>query len=209
MPPRLPENPHMTSAPSPTPLPPQALQYLEYVRVQKRLAERTVVLYTLDLERLVALAKPTGLPLLQLTEAHIRRFAAQMRADGRSGRGIALILSGWRGFFAWAARQGLLDYNPVQGVRAPKSPRHLPKALPVDEAVQLAQYQSQTTASWLEARDAAMVELLYSSGLRVGELVGLDAVASSSAQHNGRGCAWFAAQSSCYNSYHSGLYVRR
>jgi len=174
--------------PTPTPpLPPEALQYLEYVRVQKRLAERTVVLYTLDLERLAAFAQPTGLSLLQLTEAHIRRFTAQMRANGRSGRGIALILSGWRGFFAWAARQGLLHYNPVQGVRAPKSARPLPKALPVDDAVQLAEYQAPATPPWLKARDTAIAELLYSSGLRVGELVGLDAQASQAAQHNGHG----------------------
>jgi len=187
MPPAPPLTPPLTPTPTPPELPPEALQYLEYVRVQKRLSERTVALYTLDLERLAAFAQPTGLSLLQLTEAHIRRFAAHMRANGRSGRGIALILSGWRGFFAWAARQGLLDYNPVQGVRAPKSARPLPKALPVDDAVQLAEYQSPATSPWLKARDTAIAELLYSSGLRVGELVGLDAQASQAAQQNNHG----------------------
>jgi integrase/recombinase XerC len=69
----------------------------------------------------------------------------------------------------------------VQDVRAPKAPKPLPKALGVDDAVQFANFQSADDV-WLEARDAAIVELLYGSGLRVGELVGLDAVASSSAR---------------------------
>lgn len=173
--------------PSPPPLPPEALRYLEHVRVEKRLAARTLTLYTLDLERLVRLAEPTGLPLLQLSSGHIRRFVAQMHSGGRSGRGIALILSGWRGFYAWAARQGLVPHNPVLDVRAPKAPKPLPKALPVDDAVRLAEHEHAGADPWLEARDAAMVELLYGCGLRVGELVGLDAVPGPETQRQGRG----------------------
>jgi integrase/recombinase XerC len=78
-------------------------------------------------------------------------------------------------------RQSLVASNPVQDVRAPKAPKPLPKALAVDDAVQFADFVSED-APWLEARDAAMVELLYGSGLRVGELVGLDAVASAQAR---------------------------
>ena len=96
-----------------------------------------------------------------------------MHSGGRSGRGIALILSGWRGFYVWLGRQGLVASNPVQDVRAPKAPKPLPKAMGIDDAVQFANFQSEDGA-WFEARDAAMVELLYGSGLRVGELVGLD-----------------------------------
>jgi len=171
----------------PAPLPPEARQYLEHVRVEKRLAARTLTLYTLDLERLAAFAETAGQPLLQLTSAHIRRFVAQMHAGGRSGRGIALILSGWRGFFAWAARQGLVPHNPVQDVRAPKAPKPLPKALPVDDAVRLAEHEQPGADPWLEARDAAIVELLYGCGLRVGELVGLDVAPSPAAHQQGRG----------------------
>ena len=172
---------------APPPLPPEALRYLEHARVEKRLAARTLTLYTLDLQRLAAMAAQAGVPLLQLGNAHIRRFVAQMHAQGRGGRGIALILSGWRGFFAWAARQGLVAHNPVQDVHAPKAPKPLPKALPVDEAVHLAEYQQAHADSWLEARDAAIVELLYGCGLRVGELVGLDAAPSPAAHQQGRG----------------------
>ncbi|AVO49840.1 recombinase XerC [Melaminivora suipulveris] len=169
------------------PLPAEALAYLEHARVQKRLAERTLALYTQDLQRLCAHARQLGLAPLALGSAHLRRFAAQMHAGGRSARGIALILSGWRGFYTWAARQGLISHNPAQDVRAPKAPRPLPKALPVDDAVRLAEHRQPQADPWTEARDAAMVELLYGCGLRVGELVGLDAVASSQAHRQGRG----------------------
>ena len=172
---------------APPALPAEALASLELARVQKRLAERTLQLYTQDLQRLQAAAQPLGLPLLALTSAHLRRFAAQLHASGRSARGIALILSGWRGFYTWAARQGLLERNPAQGVRAPKAPRPLPKALAVDEAVHLAEHCEPQADPWEEARDAAMVELLYGCGLRVGELVGLDVAASSAAHRQGRG----------------------
>lgn len=157
-------------------------RYLEHVRVEKRLAQRTVELYALDLQKLSENAQKAGVPLLQVQNAHIRRWVAQMHGGGRSGRGIALILSGWRGFYTWLGREGLVKSNPVQDVRAPKAPKPLPKALSVDDAVQLAEFSEDEADPWLEARDAAVVELLYGCGLRVGELVGLDAQASSAAK---------------------------
>ena len=169
------------------PTDPHVLRYLEHVRVEKRLAARTLTLYTLDLEKLAQFAAGVNLPLLQLTSAHIRRFVAQMHSGGRSGRGIALILSGWRGFYTWAGRQGVVAHNPVQDVHAPKAPKPLPKALGVDDAVRLADYENTGADPWLEARDAAMVELLYGCGLRVGELVGLDAQASAAGNAAGQG----------------------
>ncbi|MDE2418396.1 MAG: tyrosine recombinase XerC [Burkholderiales bacterium] len=156
-------------------------KYLEYVRVEKRLAQRTVELYALDLHKLSTYAAQAQVALCDVKNPHIRRWVAQMHSGGRSGRGIALILSGWRGFYAWLGRDGLVPSNPVQDVRSPKAPKPLPKALGVDDAVQFADFQS-ADDPWLEARDAAMVELLYGSGLRVGELVGLDVVASSTAR---------------------------
>jgi integrase/recombinase XerC len=162
-------------------------RYLEHVRVEKRLAERTVTLYSLDLDKLAAFAATAGVGLTDVQNHHIRRWAAQMHAGGRSGRGIALILSGWRGFYAWLGRQGRISANPVQDVRAPRQPRPLPKALGVDEAVQLAEHVAEADDTWLDARDAAMVELLYGSGLRVGELTGLDVAPSDGALRAGRG----------------------
>ena len=186
-------------------------RYLEYVRVEKRLAARTVELYALDLIKLRHYAAAVPVALTEVRNANIRRWVAQMHSGGRSGRGIALIMSGWRGFYAWLGRQGLVTSNPVQDVRAPKAPKPLPKALGVDDAVQLASFKKDSTlssidvgyspislvkarsklafaeAAFLELRDAAMVELLYSSGLRVGELIGLDAQASAAGNATGQG----------------------
>ena len=155
---------------------------LEHVRVQKRLAQRTVELYTLDLQKLQEFAVKSKVDLQAVQNAHIRHWVVQMHSGGRSGRGIALILSGWRGFYTWLGREGLIDANPVLDVRAPKAPKPLPKALSVDDAVALASFHSDDQEPWLQSRDAAIVELLYGSGLRVGELVGLDALASAQAR---------------------------
>ena len=201
-------------------LPAPALAYLEHVRVEKRLAPRTHTLYTLDLQKLAGFAQAAQVELLALQPVHIRRFAAQMHGAGRSARGIALILSGWRGFFQWAARQGLVPMNPVEGVRAPRAPKPLPKALGVEDALQLVNHVNTGAGAgppqagarpprgvatraaaergghfdpWIEARDAAMAELLYSSGLRVAELVGLDVAPGPDTERLARGWIDLAA----------------
>jgi integrase/recombinase XerC len=159
-------------------------RYLEHVRVEKRLAQRTVELYALDLAKLQTQAAQTGVALLDVTHSHIRRWVAQMHAAGRSGRGIALILSGWRGFYTWLGREGRVSANPVADVRAPKAAKPLPKALGVDEAVQLANFERAPGDgdAALDARDHCITELLYGCGLRIGELVGLDVQGSGVAR---------------------------
>ena len=159
-------------------------RYLEHVRVEKRLAQRTVELYALDLQKLEANAHQASVALVAVQNVHMRRWVAQMHGAGRSGRGIALILSGWRGFYTWLGREGLINGNPVQDVRAPKAAKPLPKALSVDEAVQLAGYQADASDGdpRLELRDQCITELLYGCGLRIGELVGLDVKASAQAR---------------------------
>ena len=163
---------------------PLVVRYLEHVRVEKRLAQRTLELYTLDLQKLQANARDAGVALTEVQNVHLRRWVAKMHGAGRSGRGIALILSGWRGFYTWLGREGLVTGNPVQGVRAPKAAKSLPKALSVDEAVQLASYQAEGAESdpFLETRDHCITELLYGCGLRIAELVGLDVRASGQAR---------------------------
>ena len=157
-------------------------RYLEHVRVEKRLAARTVELYAIDLQKLSAVARAAAVDLRAVHNTHVRHWVAQMHAGGRSGRGIALVLSGWRGFYAWLGREGLVDSNPVQDIRAPRAAKPLPKALSVDDAVQLASFRDASNDAWLEARDAALVELLYGAGLRVGEVIGLDVVAGPGAR---------------------------
>jgi integrase/recombinase XerC len=157
-------------------------RYLEFQRVERRLAARTLDLYQGDLVKLSQNAAQAGVALTAVQSSHIRRWVAQMHSGGRSGRGIALILSGWRVFYAWLGREGLVEANPVLDVRAPKSGKPLPKALGVDEAVQLAEFSDESDDPWLEARDAAMVELMYGGGLRVAELTGLDVQAGPQAR---------------------------
>ena len=159
-------------------------RYLEHVRVEKRLAARTVELYSLDLYKLAANAHVANVALRDVNNTHLRRWVAQMHSGGRSARGIALILSGWRGFYTWLGREGLVTSNPVQGVRSPKVSKPLPKALGVDEAVQLASHESRDDKldPIIEARDHCITELLYGCGLRIGELVSLDVRASAQAR---------------------------
>ncbi|MFM6996336.1 MAG: tyrosine recombinase XerC [Limnohabitans sp.] len=174
------------TSPEPT-LAPQVQAYLDHVRHEKRLAERTCTLYRLHLIQLQTLCHGAGLALDQVLPAHVRRWSAQWHAQGRQGRGIALVLSCWRGFYAWLGQQGQVPFNPVQGVRPPRSPKPLPAALSVDQAVQLAEHSDAALPPWQQARDAAMVELLYGCGLRVSELCGLDVQASDAALREGRG----------------------
>ena len=161
-------------------------RYLDHVRFEKRLSPRTCELYRQDLIKLRALCEASQVQPLQVQAHHVRGWLARMNQGGRTARGIGLILSGWRGFYLWAAREGLITANPVLGVRAPKAAKPLPKALTVDQAVRLAEHRATDLVSdkdrWLDARDAAIAELMYGSGLRVGELVGLDVCDSSTAR---------------------------
>ena len=170
-----------TEAASPA-LPVQIEKYLEYVRVERRLAARTVELYAIHLAALAQNAAAAGLALDQVQTAHVRRWMAQLHGSGHASRGIALVLSCWRSFYRWLGNEGLIGTNPVQDVHAPKAARPLPKALAVDDAVRLAELHDAEADPWDEARDRAIVELLYGCGLRVGELVGLDVQPSGTAR---------------------------
>ena len=157
-------------------------KYLEHVRVERRLAARTVELYAIHLQTLAGNAAAAGLALDKVQTAHVRRWMAQMHGAGREPRGIALVLSCWRSFYRWLGNEGLVGFNPVQDVHAPKAARPLPKALAVDDAVQLAELHDAEADPWDEARDRAIVELLYGCGLRVSELTGLDLRAGTTAR---------------------------
>ena len=156
-------------------------RHLAYLQVERRLADRTLALYGDAFDRLERLAAKIALPLRDAKTQHVRRFAAQLHAGGLSPRSIALVLSAWRGFYRWLGRAGVVDANPVDGVRAPRAPQPLPKALSVDHAVALVAHRDDAGDAVLAARDACLFELLYGCGLRVGELVGLDVVASGAA----------------------------
>lgn len=147
--------------------------YLDELAQQRRQSPYTVRNYQRDLQRLLALATEAGASSLAgLQDHHIRRFVGQLHSRGLSGRSIALALSAWRGFFRWLGQRGEARHNPVDGVRAPKSPKALPRVLSPDEAGRLLDAPAPETPA--DARDQAMFELFYSSGLRLAELASLD-----------------------------------
>ena len=156
-------------------------RHLVHLEVERRLAARTLTLYAEAFAHLQRFAAAQSLPLRQVQMHHVRRWAAALHGRGLGPRSIAIALSAWRGLYRWLGRDGLVALNPVEGVRAPKAPKPLPKALSVDHAMALAEpppaAAGEPMSPVLDARDQCIVELLYGCGLRVGELVGLDVLA--------------------------------
>jgi integrase/recombinase XerC len=170
-----------TRIPDPDP-DPDIARHLDYLKVERRLAARSLAIYAEAFDRLQRFATAAQLPLRSAQLHHIRRWAAQLHAGGQAPRSIALALSAWRGFYRWLGRDGLVAANPVDGVRAPRAAKPLPKALSVDHAVALVEHRDENGGDpALAARDVCIAELLYGCGLRVGELIGLDATASAAA----------------------------
>lgn len=148
-----------------------AARFLEHLAVERRMSEHTLDGYRRDLEALVAWnAARDGAPLVSLDTAALRAFIASEHRRGLSPRSLQRRLSACRSFFRWLHAYGAIPANPASGLRAPKAPRKLPEVLDVDEAVRLVEVD---TGAPLGLRDRAMLELLYSSGLRVSELCGL------------------------------------
>jgi integrase/recombinase XerC len=144
--------------------------YLDHLAHQRRLSAATREGYGRDLDRLLAATPATALD--RITPHVVRRTVAQLHAAGLTGRTLARMLSAWRSFFRWLARHHGLAANPCAGIRAPKVPKALPKALSPDAAQRLLDVAAEEP---LDVRDKAMFELFYSSGLRLAELVSLDA----------------------------------
>ena len=142
--------------------------YIEHLMHERRLSAHTTKNYQRDITALLSFAGDT-LPA-KLTAHDIRRAIAQLHGRGLDGRSIARMLSAWRGFYHYLARDHGYAQNPCIGIRAPKSAKRLPDALSPDDARQLVEVED-TDA--LAVRDRAMLELFYSSGLRLAELTGL------------------------------------
>jgi integrase/recombinase XerC len=151
-------------------------RHLEYLRVERRLAATTLKSVAASLDRLQGFAAAQDLALTAVQSHHIRRWAATLHGEGAAPRSVAIALSAWRGLYRWLGRERLIPANPVDGVRAPRAAKPLPKALPVDQAMALADLHRGATEAdaRLEARDHCIVELLYGCGLRVAELCALD-----------------------------------
>jgi len=143
--------------------------FLSHLRHERRLSEHTAANYARDVATLFELSGAN--PLADLDVHHARRFVAVLHGRGLQGRSLARALSAWRTFFRYLARDHRFRCNPFQGIRAPKSTKTLPKALSPDEAVRLVALIGDEE---LTVRDRAMLELFYSSGLRLSELTRLN-----------------------------------
>jgi len=144
-------------------------EFLDQITHQRRLSAGTARNYRHAVERLFALNP--GLSLEKVDAQHLRRSVSQLHAGGMSGRTIATMISGWRGFYRWLVKHRSYPHNPCTGLRAPKSPKGLPKALSPDLMARLLEGPASTPLEW---RDKAMFELFYSSGLRLAELTSLE-----------------------------------
>ena len=150
--------------------PPFVSDFLSHLIRERRLSPHTAEAYAHDVRMLMELTQEQESALQDLQIHQIRRFVARLHGRGLGGKSLARMLSAWRGFFNYLARDHGFTRNPCAGVRPPKSPKSLPKALSPDEATRLVSFPQSDP---LAVRDRAMFELLYSSGLRLSELTSL------------------------------------
>jgi len=154
---------------------PQATAWLarfeRHLAGERQLSSHTVAAYRHDLQCLQRWCERSGLPDWDaLDHQHVRSFAARSHAQGLSGRSVQRRLAAVRTFLGFLVNTGALRHNPALGVQAPKVGRRLPATLDVD---QMARLLSLRPRSVLQTRDLALMELLYSSGLRLTELTTL------------------------------------
>jgi integrase/recombinase XerC len=146
--------------------------YLKHLGTERRLSPHTSSNYARDLRALADYMDRGGLPdWSKVDSQHVRVFAARAHAGGLSPRSVQRRLSAVRGFFNYLLRERMVASNPAVDIRAPKAARRLPGTLDVDQINQLLDIPAEDA---LAVRDRAIMELFYSSGLRLDELVGLD-----------------------------------
>ena len=150
----------------------QLQRFLAHVSGERRLSDNTFMAYRRDLGALATWCDAQGIDAwTRLDHGHVRAFSARSHARGLNPRSIQRRLSAVRSFFKYLLREGLASHNPAVDVRAPKAPKRLPRALDADQMTQLLE---QPVQGALPVRDQAIMELFYSSGLRLAELISLD-----------------------------------
>lgn len=155
-----------------------AQEYLRELHVVRQVSQHTIAAYTKDIDYLLARLDEQKLELADVTSDQVRSWVVKLHSQGQASRSIARMLSAWRGFYLWLANQkGLVNKSPLSDIKAPKRNKPLPKALSVEQAINLVESANRESVQadvFLRARDRAIVELLYSSGLRLSELLGVD-----------------------------------
>jgi integrase/recombinase XerC len=150
----------------------QLAAFFIYIRSERQLSLHTQTSYARDLEKFqIFCASKSIKELHMLGVNHIRMAVAQLHRDGLGGKSLQRWLSSLRSFFQFCIRRGWLKNNIAEGISAPKSPKALPKVLDADQAAQFVQVEGD---DFINKRDRALVELIYSSGLRLAETVSLN-----------------------------------
>jgi integrase/recombinase XerC len=147
--------------------------YLEYLRRERQVSLHTLDGYRRDLGKVQAFCEAEGLADWSALETrNLRRLVARLHQQGLASRSLARLLSATRGLYQYLLREGLCRHDPAAGLSPPKRERRLPRTLDADRSAQL--LDGAVEDDFIARRDQAMLELFYSSGLRLSELVGLD-----------------------------------
>ena len=147
-------------------------QFLDAVWAEKGLSENTLKSYRYDLRRLALYQQEQGGHLVDANREQLLKFLAAQVQAGRSPRSLSRYLSGFRQFYRWLLREGRVDKDPSALIESPKLGRGLPKALGEQQVEAL--LEAPDTGTPLGLRDRTMLELMYATGLRVSELIGLE-----------------------------------
>ena len=152
----------------------QVDQFVTHLDHERHLSKNTIAGYKHDLKLLSAFCSQENIATWQdLNNFHLRQFVANAHREGISGKTQQRRLSSIRTFFNYLAREGQVKQNPALSVTTPKTPQKLPKTLDTDQVSQLLNVKS---SKWHTIRDVAMLELFYSSGLRLSELTNSDLI---------------------------------
>lgn len=157
-------------------------RWLAYLGSERRMSPKTLEAYERDVGQFLAFlaghlgGTPSLKTLAKLTPADVRAFMASRRAEGAGNRTLMRGLAGTRSFARFLERNGKGKVGALAAIRTPKLPRSLPKPLAVKDAKRITETElreGETRASWVVARDAAVLGLLYGSGLRIAEALSL------------------------------------
>src|SRR5262249_38387620 len=149
-------------------------EYLDHLRVERGLSPHSLEAYGRDLARLAAYAERLRRDVLALRQAELAEFVAGLREEGLAPRSVARTVHGVRGFYRFAVREGHVEDDPMENLRAPRAFKALPRYLSAAQVEAL--LAAPDTATPLGIRDRAILEGLYATGLRVSELIGLKLV---------------------------------
>ncbi len=168
-----PEVPHPPTSDSPAlPFAPELNAFLNYMRSEKQFSPLTQQNYLRDLEKFQRYCAQKNINELNLLNmGQVRNAVAYLHREGLGGKSLQRWLSSLRSFFQFCIRRGWMKNNVADGISAPKSPKRLPKTLDVD---QTAQFVAVEGDDFINKRDRALLELIYSSGLRLAEVTSLN-----------------------------------